>query len=46
MLFTEAALAEELNVQKAAIRRWRLQEKLPCLKMGHRYYYRLETVVQ
>ena len=46
MLLTEAALAEELNVQKAAIRRWRLLEKLPFLKMGRRYYYRLEAVVQ
>lgn len=46
MLLTEAALAEKLNVQKATVRRWRLLEKLPFLKTGHRYYYRLEVVVQ
>ena len=46
MLLTETALAEKLNVQKATVRRWRLLEKLPFLKTGHRYYYRLEVVVQ
>ena len=46
MLLTETALAEKLNVQKATVRRWRLLEKLPFLKTGRRYYYRLDAVVQ
>ena len=45
-LLTEIALAKELNLPKVTIRRWRLLEKMPFLKMGHRYYYRLEAVVQ
>lgn len=45
-LLTEIALAKALNLSKVTVRRWRLREELPFLKMGHRYYYRLDAVVQ
>ena len=45
-LLTEIALAKTLNLSKVTIRRWRLKEKLPFLKMGHRYYYQFKSVEQ
>ena len=45
-LLTEIALAKTLNLSKLTIRRWRRREKIPFIRIGHRYYYRLDAVVQ
>ena len=45
-LLTEIALAKALNLPKLTIRRWRVREKMPFIRIGHRYYYRLDAVVQ
>ena len=44
-LLTEIALAKTLDLPKGTIRRWRVQEKMPCIRIGHRYYYYLEDVI-
>ena len=43
-LFTEAELAEALEVSQWTIRRWRLSEGLPVCKIGGRFLYRWSSV--
>ena len=45
-LLTEIALAKTLNLSKLTIRRWRRREEMPFIRIGRRYYYRLDAVVQ
>lgn len=44
-LFTEAEMAEELGVSEWTIRRWRLSEGLPHIKIGGRFHYRATSVI-
>ena len=43
-LCTEAKLAETWGVSQWTIRRWRLSEGLPCVKVAGRFFYRMESV--
>ena len=43
-LYTEAELAEALEVSQWTIRRWRLAEGLPVCKIGGRFMYRMDSV--
>ena len=43
-VFTEKELAAKLGLSAWAIRRWRLSEGLPVIRIGGRFLYRLESV--
>ena len=43
-LLTEAELANELGLSAWTVRRWRLSEELPFIKIGGRFLYRIESV--
>lgn len=45
-LCTEAKTAEVLEVSTWTIRRWRLSEGLPVVKIGGRFFYRLDAVLE
>ena len=44
-LFTEAELATELGVSSWSVRRWRINEGLPVVKVSGRFLYRLDSVI-
>ena len=43
-LLTEAELAEMLGLSQWTIRRFRLNEGLPVVKLAGRFFYRMESV--
>lgn len=45
-VLTEKEIATELGLSAWTVRRMRLQEKMPHIKVGHRILYRLSTVLE
>ena len=44
MLLTEVDLAKKLGLSAWTVRRWRLSEGLPVIKLGGRFFYREDAV--
>ena len=44
MLLNEIEIAEELNVSPWTISRWRKANGMPTMKIGGRYFYKMDAV--
>ena len=45
-LLTEKGLASDLGISPWTVRSWRLKGNLPCIRVGRRIFYRMESVMQ